>query len=123
VNRRKSLEKHREAVLKLRDSGKLSVEEALKVEQKLLEIEKEVRALGVQLGGLLSNEPSHNLFLTLQEPAPASWHDPGFALSRRLWSGLVWAAQWWALAAAGTGLVLGTYVRVRVRAALARGGQ
>jgi hypothetical protein len=111
---RNSLEKHREDVLKLRDPGKLSGEEAHKVEQKLLEFELEVQTLGVQLGDLLGNEPSPNLFLTLQARAPESWHDPGLALPRRLWSGLAWAVQWWALAAVGTGLVLESIASVRV---------
>src|SRR5207302_1471841 len=53
---RQSLKKHQEAILKLRGSGKLSVEEALKVEQRIQEIEKEIQTLGVQLGDLLGKE-------------------------------------------------------------------
>src|SRR5262249_34610118 len=40
---RQSLKKHQEALLKLRGVNKLSVEEALKLEQKVMEIEKEIQ--------------------------------------------------------------------------------
>src|SRR5262249_11237076 len=88
---RQSLKKHLEAILKLRDSGKLSVEEALKLEQKVVEVEKELQAVGVQLGDLLNKEPSYNVFLSLQEVQPGSWSDRSFTFSRRLGNGFIWA--------------------------------
>jgi hypothetical protein len=110
---RQSLKKHLEAILKLRDTGKLSVEEALKVEQKVREVEKEVQAVGAQLGDLLNKESSYNLFVTLQEFRPGSWSDRSFTFSRRLGSGFLWALGWWSLAALGVGLLVATWVSVQ----------
>jgi hypothetical protein len=110
---RQSLKKYQEAILKLRASDKLTVEEALKLEQKIQEIEKELQTLGVQLGDLLGKEPSYNLFVTLQEYQPGSRYDRGFTFTRRLGSGLYWAAGWWFVAAAGAGVLIGVYLSVR----------
>jgi hypothetical protein len=110
---RQSLKKHQDAVLKLRQTGKLSVEEALKVEQKLLEVEKEIHALGVQLGDLLGMEPSYNLFVSLREQRSGSEAGLGWGIARRLGSSLLWALGWWLLAAVATGLLVGTYVSLK----------
>jgi hypothetical protein len=110
---RQSLQKHQEALLKLRGASKLSVEEALKLEQRLLEVEKEIQSVGVQLGDLLSKEPSYNLFITLQEYQPGGRHDPGFTFGKRLGNALVWALGWWVVAALGIGLLVGTYVSIK----------
>jgi hypothetical protein len=110
---RQALKKHQEAILKLRSAAGLSVEETLKVEQKVQDVEKEIQALGVQLGDLLDREPSYNLFVTLQEYQPGSWHDRSFTLTRRLGHGGLWALGWWALAALGAGLLGATFVSIR----------
>jgi hypothetical protein len=110
---RQSLKKHQEAILKLRGDGKLSVEEALKVEQKIQEIEKEIQTLSVQLGDLLGKEPSYNLFVTLQEQQPGGRLDRSFTIARRLGGGFVWALGWWSLAALGVGLAMATNLSVR----------
>ena len=110
---RQSHKKHQDAVLKLRQTGKLSVEEALKVEQKLLEVEKEIHALGVQLGDLLGMEPSYNLFVSLREQRSGSEAGLGWGIARRLGSSLLWALGWWLLAAVATGLLVGTYVSLK----------
>jgi hypothetical protein len=110
---RQSFKKHLEAILKLREAGKLSVEEALKLEQKVLEVEKEVQAVGVQLGDLLNKEPSYNLFVTLQEFQAGSWNDRSFTFTRRLESGFLWALGWWFASALGIGTILGTWVSMR----------
>ena len=109
---RLSLKKHHDAILKVRDTSKLSVEEALKMEQRIVEIEKEIQAVGVHLGDLLAKEPSYNLFLTLQEGQPGSRHDREFTFARRLGSGFVWAIGWWLLAALGVALVAGMVISV-----------
>jgi hypothetical protein len=113
VAQRQSLKKHQEAILKLRGSGKLSVEEALKVEQKIQEIEKEIQTLGVQLGDLLGKEPSYNLFVTLQEQQPGGRYDRSFTIARRLGGGFLWAFGWWSLATLGIGIAVATYLSVR----------
>jgi hypothetical protein len=111
---RQSLRTHQDAILKLRGSGKLSVEEALKLEQKLLEIDKENQSIGVHLGELLDREPSYNLFLTLKEYQPGSRLDRSFTLARRLGSGLLWALGWWWMAALGIGLLIAVYASIRI---------
>jgi hypothetical protein len=109
---RLALKKQLEAILAVRNSNKLSVDDALKMEQKIGEIEKEIQTVGVQLGDLLGREPSYNLFITLQEGQAGSRHDAEFTLTRRLGSGLLWGIGWWFLAALGVALGLGTIVSV-----------
>jgi hypothetical protein len=109
---RQSLKRHQDAVLKLRDSGHLSVEDALKLEQKILEVEKEMQSLQVKLGGLLEQEPSDNLFVTLQEYPPAGGESE-VTPARRVFGGLLWALGWWAAAAVSTGLLTATGLSVR----------
>lgn len=113
---RQSLKKHQDALLKLRAVEKLSVEEALKLEQKILEIEKETQSLGVQLGDLLGKEPSYNLFVTLHEVVPGSSSDQAATLPRRLSSAFAWAFAWWTTLAIGVALLAATYWSVRTLA-------
>lgn len=111
---RQSLAKHQEAILKLRGAGKLSAEEALKVEQKIMELDKEIQSVAIQLGGLLNREPAYNLFITLQEHRPGSWQDKaGFNLTRGLGLGFAWAVGWWFTIAAGLGVIGLSYASVR----------
>jgi hypothetical protein len=110
---RQSLRKHLEAIVKLRESHKLSVEEALRLEQKIQELEKESQAVGAQMGDLLGREPSYNLFLQLDEVQKGGSRDRSFTLSRRLGGAFLWALGWWALASMGVGLVVATVVSVR----------
>jgi hypothetical protein len=110
---RQSLMKHQAFILKLRDTDKLSVEEALKLEQKALEVEKEIQLVSAQLGDLATKEPTCNVFMTLQEFQPGSWNDRGFTVSRRLRSGFIWALGWWFLTALGIGCLVGTLVSVK----------
>ncbi len=110
---RQSLKKYQEAILKLRGNEKLSVEEALKLEQKIQEIDKEVQAVGVQLGDLLGKEPSYNLFLQLEETREGGRRDRSFTLGRRLGSAFLWAAGWWFVTAVGIGLAAATIVSIR----------
>jgi hypothetical protein len=110
---RQSLKKHQEALLKLRGAKTLSVDETLKLEQRILEAEKEIQFLGVQLGDLLDKEPSYNLFVTLQEYQPGSRHDPSFTFPRRLGHAALWALGWWVVAVLGLAAVVGTYLSVR----------
>jgi hypothetical protein len=110
---RQSLKKHQEAILKLRGAGKLTVEEALKLEQKIMEVEKDIQAVGAQLGDLLGKEPSYNLFVTLQESPPGGRLDRGFTLARRFGGGFLWALGCWLVAALGMGLLVATYLSVR----------
>jgi hypothetical protein len=110
---RASLKKHQEAILKLREGNKRSLDEALKLEQKIQEIEKETQAVGVQLGDLLGKEPSYNLFLQLDETQKGGSLDRTFTLTRRFGSALLWALGWWAVVTVAFCLVLATFFSVR----------
>jgi hypothetical protein len=110
---RQSLKKHQEAILKLRGANNQSVEETLKLEQKVQEIDKEIQSVGVQLGDLLGKEPSYNLFVTLQEYQPGSRQDHSFTLTRRLGNAFLWALGWWGVGMLGIGLFAGTALSIR----------
>jgi hypothetical protein len=85
----------------------------LRLEQKILDLDKDLQAVGVQLGDFLAKEPSYNLFLALHELRPGSHKDRSFTLEKRLWSGFIWALGCWVMAALGVGVILGTSWSVR----------
>jgi hypothetical protein len=111
---RQSLKKHQEAIVKLLANDKLTVEEALKLEQKVLEVEKEMQPMGVKLGDFVGKEPSYNLFLTLTEIQPGSLDDRSFTIGRRLGSGFIWAIGWWFASVLGIGLIVGAVVSIKI---------
>ena len=110
---RQSLRKYQEAIQKLRAMTQRSVEDALKLEQKLQEIDKELASIGVQMGDLLDKEPFYNLFVTLREHRASGLQDGRISWAFRLGWGFVWALGWWTAAVLGFGLLVGTYVSVR----------
>lgn len=110
---RQSLKKYQEAILKLRVANKPSIDDALKLEQKILEIEKDIQTLGVQLGDLLGKEPFYNLFIAFQEYPSGSRLDRTLTVARRLESGFIWAIGWWFMAILGLGLLVATYVSIQ----------
>jgi hypothetical protein len=101
------------SLLKLRDAGKASIDDSLKLEHKIQEVEKEVQALGVQLGDLLGKESYYNLSITLTEFQPGSRFDNTYSFPRRLVNGFTWAVAWWFAAAAAGGVIVGAYLSVR----------
>ncbi|MCI0465172.1 MAG: DUF4349 domain-containing protein [Gemmataceae bacterium] len=111
---RQSLKKHLESVLKLRGGKTTSIDEQLKVEQKIQEVEKELQALGVQLGDLLGKESFYHVHLTLFEYQPGSRLDRTYTVPRRLGDAFLWALGWWVVVA-GTGAALvAAYLSIRV---------
>jgi hypothetical protein len=102
---RQSLKKHLEAVQKVRVGNNPSIDDTLKVEQKIQDIEKELQALSVQLGELLGTESFYQIYLTLTEKQSDGLARPA-ALPRRVLGAFWWALAWWS-AAAGTLGVLG----------------
>lgn len=111
---RQALKKHLEAVLKLRGVKEASIDDSLKIEQKLQDIEKELQALAVQLGDLLGKESYYHIQLSLREFQSGSRHDRTYTLPQRVFRGFVWAAGWWFAGAFGVAVVVGTVVSVRV---------
>ena len=101
------------SLLKLRDAGKPSIDDALKLEQKIQDIEKELQALSAQLGELLGKETYYNISMTLYEFQPGSRLDRTYSFPRRLLNGFGWALAWWFAAAGAGAVVVGTYASVR----------
>jgi hypothetical protein len=91
---RESLKKHLAAVQKLRGANNPSIDDTLKVEQKIQDIEKELQALSVQLGELLGKESFYHVHLTLIEN-PTAGLDRAAMLPKRVLHALLWALAWW----------------------------
>jgi hypothetical protein len=100
---RQSLKKHLESLLKLRGAKAPSIEDTLKVEQRIQEIEKELQSLGVQLGDLLGKESFYHIHLTLSEKKPGVRSDFAANLAQRLLQAFLWALHWWGLLVLGVG--------------------
>jgi hypothetical protein len=110
---RQALQKYREAVLKLRGTKAPTVDEALKLEQRLQEIEKELQGLNVQLGDLVGGESYYVVYLSLSEYQPGSRLDRTYTVPQRVLHAGLWALVWWLAAAAGATVVAGTVLSVR----------
>jgi hypothetical protein len=100
---RQSLKKHLESLLKLRGAKAPSIEDTLKVEQRIQEIEKELQSLGVQLGDLLGKESFYHIHLTLSEKKPGARFDFAANLSQRSLQAFLWALHWWGILVLGVG--------------------
>ncbi len=111
---RQSLKKYLESITKLREGKNPSLEDALKLEQKIQDIEKELQGLSVQFGELLGKESYYHVHVTLIEHQPGDRHDHTFTIGQRVGSGFVWAITWWFGAALAMALAVATYVSVRV---------
>jgi hypothetical protein len=111
--KRQSLKKYLEATLKLRGLKNASIDDTLKIEQKIQDIEKELDAIGAQLGDLLGKESYYHIRLSLREYQSGSRHDRSYTLPKRVAHAFVWAAAWWFAAAVGLAAVVGAIVSVR----------
>jgi hypothetical protein len=109
---RQTLKKHLEAVQKLRGGNNPSIEDTLKVEQKIQDIEKEMQALSVQLGELLGKESLYHVHLTLQEKQPDTLARPA-GLPRRVFAAFLWALAWWTAGLASLAVLAATGLSVR----------
>ncbi len=110
---RASLKKHLEAVQKLRGGPNPKIDDQLKLEQKIQDIEKELQTLSVEFGDLLGKESFYQVHLTLYEFQPGSRLDHSFTLPKRIANGYLWAAAWWCALAAAVGMLAATYISVR----------
>jgi hypothetical protein len=110
---RQSLKKYQESILKLRAGKNPTIDESLKLEQRAQEIEKELQALGVQLGDLLGKESFYLVSLTLFEYQPGSKLDRTYTLPRRLLNAFLWALAWWFGGVVAVGVLVGTWVSVQ----------
>jgi hypothetical protein len=101
---RQSLKKRHAAVLKLRETKNLSIDDTLRLEQRLQDIDKELQTVGVQLGDLLGKESSYHVYVALAEYYPGSRLDPSYTWPQ-LRYGLIWGlGRWFALALGAVGV-------------------
>jgi hypothetical protein len=111
---RQSLKKYLESVLKLRGAKSASIDDQLKLEQRIQDIEKEMQALSVQFGEFLGKESFYNIHVSLFEYQPGSRLDPTYTVPQRVAHGFVWALGWWLASAAAVVLVVGASLSVWV---------
>lgn len=111
---RQALKSYLESVLKLRGATKSStIDDALKLEQKIQDIEKELQTLGVQLGDLLGKESFYNVNLTLYEFQPGSRLDRTYTVPQRIFNGWLWAVPRWLALVLAASLLVGTYLSMQ----------
>lgn len=109
---RQSLTKRNAAVLKLRATKNLSMDDTLRLEQRLQDIDKEVQTVGLQIGDLLSKESLYHVYVALAEYDPGSRLDPTY-IWPQLRYGFIWGLGRWFVLALGIGGVFGTWFSVR----------
>ncbi len=112
--KRQSIKKHHEAIVELRKGKYGSLEDALRLEGKIQEIERELQTLNAQFGDLLGKESYYHVHLTLVEHQPGDRRDHTFTLGQRVGHGCLWASAWWFGTALAAALVAATVVSVRV---------
>jgi hypothetical protein len=110
---RQSLKKHLDAIQKLRETKNTTLDDQLRLEQKVQEIEKQLETMGVQLGDLLGKESYYQIYITLSEYQPGSRMDRTYTVSQRMANAFVWAGARWLALVAAVGLMTGTIVSVR----------
>lgn len=109
---RESLKKRHAAILKLCETKNLSIDDTLRLEQRLQDIDKELQTVGVQLGDLLSKESLYHVYMALAEYYPGSRLDPSY-IWPQLRYGLIWGLGRWFVLALGIGGVFGIWFSVR----------
>jgi Domain of unknown function (DUF4349) len=110
---RQALKKYLESVLKLRPAGNPSIDAALKLEEKIQDIEKDLQKLGVQLGDLLGKESFYHAQVTLVEYQPGAGLHRTHTLAGRLGFAFLWALAWWLAVALGAGVLAATYLSIQ----------
>jgi uncharacterized protein YfcZ (UPF0381/DUF406 family) len=110
---RQSLKKYLESVTKLRGVNNPSIDDTLKIEQKIQDVEKELQALSVQLGDLLGKESFYHIQVTLFEYQEGSRLDRSYTLPQRCFHAFLWALAWWLTVAATLAVLAATAVSIR----------
>ena len=111
--KRQSLKNRLAAILKLTEGKNPSLEDALKLEAKIHEIEKELQALNVQFGDLLGKESYYHVHVTLVERSGGRG-DRTYTLPQRVGHALVWALGWWLAVALAIAVFAGACLSVWV---------
>lgn len=110
---RQSLKKYLETVMKLRGVNNPSIDDTLKIEQKIQDVEKELLALSGQLGDLLGKESLYHVQVTLFEYQPGSRLDRAYTLPQRLFHAFLWALTWWLTVAVVIAALAATTVSIQ----------
>jgi hypothetical protein len=110
---RQSLQQYRDSVVKLRGAKEPSVEDTLKLEQRIQEIEKELQTVSVQLGELLGKESYYTVRATLNEYQPGSRLDRTYTIPQRVFHAFLWALVMWTTGVVGIAVFAGAFVSVR----------
>ena len=108
---RQSLKKHLEAVQKLRGTANPTIEDQLKVEQKVQDIERELQTVGVQLGDFVGKDSYYHVYVTLSEASGRLDHT--YDLPLRVGNAFAWALAWWCGGAVILAVLAGTAISVR----------
>jgi hypothetical protein len=110
--KRQSLKLYLDSVLKLRTGKQTSLEDALRLEQKIQDIEKELQALAVQMGDFLGKESLYHVSVALTEFQPGSRLDRTYALPQRVAHAFAWAVAWWFALALVAAVLAGTALSI-----------
>jgi hypothetical protein len=113
-SQRQTLKKHLEAINKLREGKTLSLDDALRLEQKIQDLEEKIQSLGVQFGDLLGKESYYHVHVTLTEYQPGDRGDQTYTTPQRIGHAFLWAIVWWFAVALAAGVVAATGVSVWV---------
>lgn len=109
---RQSLKKHLESILKLRGGNNPTIDDALKLEQKIKDIERDLQDIGVQLGDFLGKESYYQIDIAMREFQSGDKLDPTFNWSKRIFHGLGWGIAWWFAAMAVILMIAGSLASV-----------
>src|SRR5262249_48786261 len=110
--KRQSEKKNLEAIAKLREGRTLTLDEALRLEQRTQEVEKELQSLSAQFGDLLGDESFYHVHVSLVEYQPGGRFDTTYTIPQRIFHAFLWAVVWWLAVALGAALLAGTGVSV-----------
>jgi hypothetical protein len=109
---RQALKQYLASVLKLRGGKQVSIEDELKLEQKIQDVEKELRTLSLQMGDFLGKESRYHVSLVLTEYLPGSRFDRTYAVPQRVAHAFVWALGWWLALALVVAVLVGMCLSV-----------
>lgn len=109
---RQSLKKYLESILKLRGGNNPTIDDALKLEQKIKDIERDLQDVGVQLGDFLGKESYYQIDIAMREFQSGDKLDPTFNWSKRIFHGLGWEIAWWFAGMAVIAMIAGSLASV-----------
>jgi hypothetical protein len=109
---RQSLKQYLASVLKLRGGKAGSIEDELKLEQKIQDIEKELQSLSVQMGDFLGKESLYHIAVALTEYQPGGRFDRTYAVPQRVAHAFVWALGWWLAIVVAVAVLAGSCLSV-----------